>query len=152
MLKHSIGHNFHKKDWKNAIGAYFLLLDYTDTSEMKKAVPKGLPWFQAKAQDNFLYLSDIIPLDAIEDPHDVELELKINGQVKQKDNTGNMYFKIPDQLEYICKHVTLHEGDILMTGTPEGMGPVAEGDKLEAFLSYKGKLLATIEDVIQKEK
>ena len=59
-----------------------------------------------------------------------------------------MYFKIPDQLEYICKYMTMQEGDILMTGTPEGMGPVAEGDRLEASLTYNGKVLATIDDVI----
>ena len=49
MLKQSIGHNFNKDEWHKAIGAYFLILDYTDTSEMKKAIPKGLPWFQSKA-------------------------------------------------------------------------------------------------------
>lgn len=48
--------------------------------------------------------------------------------------------------------MTLETGDILMTGTPEGMGPVSEGDRLFASLTYKGKVLATIEDTIQKEK
>lgn len=63
-----------------------------------------------------------------------------------------MHFKIYDQLEYLAKYMTLNPGDILMTGTPEGMGPVSEGDKLEAALTYKGKVLATIKDTIQKEK
>ena len=48
--------------------------------------------------------------------------------------------------------MTLEAGDILMSGTPEGMGPVNEGDHLEAMLTYKGKVLATIKDTIQKEK
>jgi 2-keto-4-pentenoate hydratase/2-oxohepta-3-ene-1,7-dioic acid hydratase in catechol pathway len=72
--------------------------------------------------------------------------------VRQKDITGNMHFKIHEQLEYIAKYMTLEAGDILMTGTPEGLGPVSEGDRLEASLTYKGKVLATISDVIQKEK
>ena len=48
--------------------------------------------------------------------------------------------------------MTLEAGDILMTGTPEGMGPVSEGDKLEATLTYKGKVLASIQDTIKREK
>lgn len=53
-----------------------------------------------------------------------------------------MYFKIDEQLEYISKYLTLEAGDLLMTGTPEGLGPVSEGDKLEASLTYNGKVLA----------
>ncbi len=90
-----------KKDWINDIAGYFLLLDYTDSKLLKGAVEKGHPWFFAKAQDNFLVLSDIIPAEQIEDPHNVELELKVNGVTKQKDNTGNMHYKIHDQLDYI---------------------------------------------------
>jgi len=63
-----------------------------------------------------------------------------------------MHFKIHEQLEYITKYMTLEAGDVLMSGTPEGLGPVSEGDRLEASLTYKGKVLATISDVIQKEK
>lgn len=63
-----------------------------------------------------------------------------------------MHFKIHEQLEYITKYMTLEAGDILMTGTPEGLGPISEGDRLEATLTYKGKLLAKISDTIQKEK
>lgn len=59
-----------------------------------------------------------------------------------------MHYKIYDQLQYLSKYMTLEAGDILMTGTPEGMGPIFEGDKLEAKLTYKGKVLATIEDTI----
>jgi 2-keto-4-pentenoate hydratase/2-oxohepta-3-ene-1,7-dioic acid hydratase in catechol pathway len=62
-----------------------------------------------------------------------------------------MYFKIPDQLDYISRYITLEAGDIISTGTPEGIGPVKEGDKLEATLTYKGKVLASINDTIQRE-
>jgi len=106
-------------------------------------------WLQG--QDKFLVLSDLIPLTAIEDPHDVDLELKINQTVKQSDNTGNMHFKIYDQLAYLSKHITLEAGDIILTGTPEGAGPVKEGDLLQASLTHKGNVLAHIEDTIQAE-
>lgn len=94
----------------------------------------------------------MIPVEAIDDPHNVELELKLNGVVKQKDNTGNMHFKIHEQLEYITRYVTMEAGDILMTGTPEGLGPINEGDVLEASLKYNGRVLAEIKDTILREK
>ena len=81
MLKGG-GKHLRKDDWKNDIGAYFLLLDYSDTHMVKEAIEQGKPWFMAKAQDRFLVLSDIIPVEAIDDPHNVELELKINGVTK----------------------------------------------------------------------
>ena len=81
MLKRG-GRQFKQSEWRDNIGGYFLLLDYTDTAQVKIATEKGRPWFLGKAQDNFLVLSDFIPAEAIEDPHKVELELKINGQTK----------------------------------------------------------------------
>ena len=82
----------------------------------------------------------------------MELELKINSEVRQQDNTKNMHFKIYDQLEYISKYMTLEPGDTIMTGTPEGTGPVEEGDLLQASLTSRGKVVASIQDTIRKEK
>ena len=97
-----------------------------------------------KTPDNFLVLSDLIPKEAIADPHNCELELKINGQVKQKDNTGNMIFKINQMIDFI-EHdscIALNEGDMILTGTPEGILPVNEGDLLEATLYSGGELVS----------
>ncbi len=63
-----------------------------------------------------------------------------------------MYFKIFEQLNYISKYLTLDAGDILMTGTPEGLGPVEEEDLLEATMHYDGKLIASIKNTIEREK
>jgi acylpyruvate hydrolase len=82
MLKRGGKHFSKTSDWREDIGAYFLLLDYTDVEETKRAVQNGLPWYIAKNQDNFLYLSDPIDAQEIDDPHNVELELKINGELK----------------------------------------------------------------------
>ena len=115
-----------------------LLLDMGDMSLMKTAMGSGSSWFTAKAQDGFLVLSDLIPKEVIGDPHNCELELKINGETRQKDNTGNMLFKIPEQMHYLESDakMRLNEGDLLMSGTPEGIAPVAEGDLLEATIHY----------------
>lgn len=125
-----------------------MCLDYTDTGDVDESRKAGVAWTFGKNQDGFLMLSDLVDKEAIGDPHDVELMLKINGEIRQHDNTGNMYYKIGDQIEHISKYMTLNPGDVIMTGTPEGVGPVKEGDLLEASMSYKGKMLTSITDTI----
>ena len=90
----------------------------------------------------------------IEDPHNMNLELKINGEVRQADNTGNMNYKIDEQVAYMEKNgpINFCEGDLLMSGTPEGIAPVVEGDVLEASLSRPdGTMLSSIRQVIGRE-
>lgn len=93
---------------------------------------KGLPWDIAKGFDTFLPLSLPISKDRIKDPHDVQLWLDVNGEVRQNDNTNLMLFKIPEQLEEISSVMTLEPGDIVLTGTPKGIGPVEVGDTVKA--------------------
>jgi 2-keto-4-pentenoate hydratase/2-oxohepta-3-ene-1,7-dioic acid hydratase in catechol pathway len=57
------GRNIKRPEWKSYIGAYFLLIDYTDVAWLNHSMSKSQPWFMSKAQDNFLYLSDMIPAD-----------------------------------------------------------------------------------------
>jgi acylpyruvate hydrolase len=86
----------------------------------------------------------------ISDPHNLELTLNINGNVRQQDNTGNMYFKIGDQLEFITKYVTLNPGDLILTGTPAGINSIDVGDKLHATLKQGDKMLMEMKyDVLQ---
>ena len=151
MLKRG-GKDIKVGDWKEYIGCYFLVIDYTDKAMQNAAKEAGEPWLLAKGQEGFLCLSDSVPFEEVGDPHDIDLELRLNQEVKQSDNTGNMSIKIFDQLAYVSKYMEMHPGDILMTGTPEGSGPVQEGDLLQASMSYQGKVLATIEDTIQRGK
>lgn len=88
----------------------------------------GLPWTLAKGQDNFCPISELISKDI--DPYAVELEMKVNGQTRQKDFAGNMHFKIDELIAYISQYVKLEEGDLLLTGTPDGVGGVTSGDKV----------------------
>merc|ERR1711974_219102 len=74
----------------------------------------------------------------IKNPHNVELWLKVNGEVKQQDNTELMLFRIGRQLADISKVMTLEKGDIVLTGTPKGVGPVVTGDVIEAGLRIDG--------------
>ena len=90
------GSNIDKKDWKDYVGGYFIALDYTDLTMLKSSMAKGLPWFMSKGQDNFLQLGELIAEGIIDDPHNLELEYKVNSEVRQLDNTGNMLFKIDE--------------------------------------------------------
>ena len=140
--------------WMDRIGAYVLLLDMGQWSELGKAIKTGTPWNKAKVQDGFLILGDLIPKEAIEDPHNMLLELTINGETKQADNTGNMNFKIDEQVAYMEQNgpIYFNEGDLLMSGTPEGIAPVREGDHLHATLrSPDGSLVYEIRQIIGRE-
>jgi acylpyruvate hydrolase len=104
-----------------------------------EAKKKGLPWSIAKGFDTFMPISQFIPKSKIPDPHNVKLWLSINDKIKQSDNTELMLFRIPRQLSEISKVMTLEKGDIVLTGTPKGVGPVATGDVMKAGLSVGGQ-------------
>src|ERR1700753_2470291 len=96
---------------------YVLAIDMTGRNVQEEAKKKGLPWSIAKGFDTFLPLAGPIAKSKISDPHDLELYLKVNGDVKQQDNTELMLFRIPRQLSDISKTMTLEKGDIVLTGT-----------------------------------
>jgi acylpyruvate hydrolase len=104
-----------------------------------EAKKKGLPWSIAKGFDTFLPISNFIAKSRISDPHNLNLWLTVNNEVKQSDNTELMLFKIPRQLSDISQVMTLEKGDLVLTGTPKGVGPVKTGDVMRAGLKVNGK-------------
>lgn len=96
----------------------------------------------AKGQDKFCPVSGPIPLEI--DPYKVELHLKVNEQTRQKDITANMHFKIDDLISYTSQYISLTEGDLILTGTPEGVGPIKVGDSIDGTASLDGKVLASL--------
>lgn len=114
------------------------LIRITDQETAKKA---GLPWSLAKGLKTFLPLSNFIPFHCIPDPHNVELHLEVNGETRQKDNTNLMLFDIPRLLEHVSGVMPLYEDDIIMTGTPKGVGKVVPGDVITAGLRVGGNEL-----------
>lgn len=104
-----------------------------------EAKTKGLPWSIAKGFDTFLPVSNLIAKSRIPDPHNANLWLSVNDQMKQADNTELMLFQIPRQLSDISRVMTLEKGDIVLTGTPKGVGPVTTGDVMKAGLKVDGK-------------
>lgn len=123
----------------DAIKAYAVAIDMTARNVQNEAKKKGLPWDIAKGFETFLPMSEVIPKSAISDPHNVELFLQVNGETKQQGSTGLMIYQIPRILSDISKVMTLHPGDVVLTGTPAGVGPVAPGDKMRAGVRVNGK-------------
>lgn len=113
----------------------------TARNAQNEAKKKGLPWDISKGFDTFLPLSKVIPKSAIPDPHNIELYLKVNDQLRQNDSTELMLFRIPRILSDISKVMTLQPGDIVLTGTPKGVGPVVPGETMYAGIKVDGKEL-----------
>ncbi|TVY52401.1 putative hydrolase [Lachnellula suecica] len=136
----------------DAIESYALSIDMTARNAQNEAKKKGLPWDIAKGFDTFLPVSEIISKSAIPDPHQVELYLTVNGKSKQLDSTELMLFRIPRILSDISKVMTLEKGDIVLTGTPKGVGPVVPGDVMRAGLKIGGKELEEAKIEVQVEE
>lgn len=142
-----IGKNIKDLEEKNtqeafdAIQSYALCIDMTARNIQDEAKKKGLPWSIAKGFDTFLPISNVIPKSAIPDPHDIELYLHVNDELKprQHDSTNLFLFQIPRILAHISKVFTLEAGDIVITGTPKGVGPVLPGDIISAGIKVNGK-------------
>ena len=131
-------HTLLNDNTKWALG-YAIGIDLTARNAQNEAKKKGLPWDIAKGFDTFLPISQIIAKSSIPDPHKVELYLTVNNEHRQADSTELMLFQIPRILSDISKVMTLEKGDIVLTGTPKGVGPVVPGDVMRAGVKVGGK-------------
>jgi 2-keto-4-pentenoate hydratase/2-oxohepta-3-ene-1,7-dioic acid hydratase in catechol pathway len=125
--------------WQDAIASYILAIDMTGRNVQDEAKKKGLPWSIAKGFDTFLPVAGPVGKGRVPDPHDVELWLSVNGEVRQRDSTELMLFRIGRQLADISKVMTLEKGDVVLTGTPKGVGAVVTGDIMEAGMRIGGE-------------
>lgn len=114
------------------VDAYALGLDMTARDLQSAAKEKGLPWTVAKGFDTFAPLGPLVEARKVRDPQQLEFRLTVNGEERQVGRTGNMIFSVAALIAYASRIFTLLPGDLLFTGTPEGVGPVHEGDLLEA--------------------
>jgi 2-keto-4-pentenoate hydratase/2-oxohepta-3-ene-1,7-dioic acid hydratase in catechol pathway len=123
------------------VAGYAIANDISARAMQKEAMSKGQPWTLSKGMDTFLPIGPyLVPADAVENPHNLEMELTVNDQMRQKSSTANMVFRIPEIIAYISRYVTLQPGDIICTGTPEGVGPIEPGDLVQAKIEGLGVL------------
>ncbi len=133
------------------IAGYGVGLDMTLRDVQSEAKKKGLPWTVAKGFDTSAPLSEFVPSASVSDPHRLQVELSVNGTVRQKGSTSDFIFTL-DQLISTISHIfTLEPGDVIFTGTPEGVAQTVGGDTLLArLLDPSGKPLASVMAHVQE--
>jgi fumarylpyruvate hydrolase len=132
-----------KVDYDYVFG-YALGLDMTRRDLQRVAREKGLPWDMAKAFDYSAPCTAITPEFYSGTVSQGKIELKVNGEIRQSGNVGDMILKIPQMVNRLSNLVELFPGDLIFTGTPAGVAPVVKGDVIEATMSGLEPLIITI--------
>jgi 2-keto-4-pentenoate hydratase/2-oxohepta-3-ene-1,7-dioic acid hydratase in catechol pathway len=109
-------------------------IDFTARDIQAKCKEKGLPWEKAKSFDNSAPIGNFISKDKL-DLSNINFELTVNGVSKQRGCSKDLIFSFDQVISYVSKFVTLKTGDLIFTGTPEGVGPVKIGDTLKGFIN-----------------
>jgi len=130
------GRDIPKADAESYIAGYALAIDMTARNVQDFVKKKGLPWSTAKGYDTFCPIGPFIPKSKIADLTKVGLRFAIDGQVKQAGTTVDMIFDVPTLISFVSGIMKLEEGDLILTGTPKGVGPIASGQTFEATLTY----------------
>lgn len=112
-------------------------IDFTARDLQQRLKEKGLPWEKAKAFDNSAVIGEFISKNTLTSLKNSNFELHKNNEVVQKGNTALMLWNIDQIIAYVSQYFTLRTGDIIFTGTPQGVGAVAENDILEGFIEGK---------------
>lgn len=109
-------------------------IDFTARDLQSEAKKKGLPWTLAKGFNHSAPVSEFRSPADFPDWSNIRFECKINGETRQLGHSADMIFDVPYLVEYISQYITLKKGDMIFTGTPEGVGPVQKGDHLQGWL------------------
>jgi 5-carboxymethyl-2-hydroxymuconate isomerase len=128
------GNNIHRSAALKHVAGYGIGLDMTMRDIQNEAKKKGLPWALAKGFDTSAPVSEFFPAETIGDPGSLNIQLFINGKLRQSSSTSKFVFPVDKVIAYISQYITFEPGDIIFTGTPEGVSRVEHGDKLEASL------------------
>lgn len=117
-----------------AVAGIGLALDLTLRELQDGLKAKGLPWEKAKAFDGACPLSAFVAPAAVPDLADVRIRLLVNGEARQDGNSADMLTPVLPLLAYMSRYFTLEPGDVVLTGTPKGVGPLTAGDRLRVVL------------------
>ncbi len=128
------GKNIPEEKALDHVDGYAVGLDMTARDLQSQAKSKGQPWSVAKGFDTFAPMGGVAPARDVADPQRLDISLKVNGETRQAGTTEDMIFPVRQLIAYCSRIFTLMPGDLLFTGTPEGVGPVQDGDVLEAVV------------------
>lgn len=115
-------------------------VDFTARDLQQKHKEKGLPWELAKSFDNSAPVSKFLPKSQFPDLGNLNFRLELNGNTVQVGNTKDLLFSFESIIAFVSRYITLKKGDLIFTGTPQGVGKVNIGDRLAGYLE-EDKLL-----------
>ncbi len=127
-----------------AIDGYAVALDVTLQDVQEEVKKKGHPWEIAKGFDGSCPISPFVPASQVPRPQDLMLRMRVNGELRHNDSTRLMIWKIPELVADASRYFTLEPGDIVLTGTPAGVGPLEPGDALEMEIEQVGIYHSTV--------
>lgn len=114
----------------DAISGYAPALDLTLREVQDKLKKKGWPWETSKSFDGACVLAPFVNRDAVSNPADIDVRLTVNGELRQEGNSSQMIYAIVPLIQHIAGQFSLQPGDVVLTGTPAGVGPLNAGDQL----------------------
>ena len=128
------GKNIPQSEALTHIAGYAVGIDITARDIQSRAKENGHPWSIAKGFDTFAPLSSFVESDRVKNPQDIDITLSVNGKKRQQGNTELMIFPVAELISYLSSIFTLRPGDLIFTGTPEGVSPLTSGDRIEATI------------------
>lgn len=132
-----VGKYIEKKFASNYYDEIGLGIDFTARDLQNKLKEKGLPWEKAKSFDGSAVIGDFLPKNVFNSTENIKFELVRNGVTVQTGNSSHMIWKIDELIAHVSQYFTLKIGDIIFTGTPEGVAKVEPNDILEGFIENK---------------
>lgn len=126
------------------VWGYGVCLDMTRRDLQGEAKKLGRPWEIGKAFERSGPAGPLHPVSEVGHPDRGRIELKVNGALRQEGDLNQMIWKVPEMISYLSEYFDLQAGDVIMAGTPSGVGPVVRGDTMEASIEGLGTLVVKV--------
>lgn len=131
------------------VRGYAVGIDLTLRDLQSAAKKAGEPWCLSKGFDGSAPIGEVVPREGVGDGSGLAIALSVNGEIRQSGNTGAMLRGVAELVAFASRRITLEPGDLIFTGTPAGVGPLAPGDRVEATIERVGTLVL---DVVAEER
>jgi len=138
------GSNISVQDALTHVWGYAVSLDMTRRDLQAEAKKAGRPWEIAKAFERSAPVGPLQPVAQVGHPDQGRVALTVNGALRQEGDLNQMIWKVPEMIAYLSEYFELAAGDVIMSGTPSGVGPVAKGDVMQASIAGLGGLTVTV--------
>ena len=144
LLVGKTGKQIQTEEALSYVAGYGVALDLTLRDIQDQQKDNGLPWEIAKGFDTSCPISEFIAADKVSHPNNLQLQLKVNGEIRQQGNTAQMMRSVEEIIAEISTFYTLESGDIILTGTPAGVSRIIAGDQLEGTIEKVGSLQVSV--------